>query len=235
MTNILPRHIICALGNWTSFDELAPVVAASPGFTIDREFSRLEPDSRMPQAFLACEDRVVRSMTDSDRRSVQNHRAVAYVLSPPLDRGRAREESREALLLIGRLFDAGATAVKGESSGIAHGKERWQALAARVAEGSKEGRGAALQGAWVRRPISDAGVLYSCGLHLLGGPDVEVGPDVGVVEAIAAIDAVALHLILGRALVGDEGPRRVIAESPCARYAPDDFMFNPYGYVKVSS
>lgn len=31
----------------------------------------------------------------------------------------------------------------------------------------------------------------------------------------------------------DEGPRRVIRFLPCEQIEEDDFMFNPYGYIRL--
>ncbi|MBB5776008.1 hypothetical protein [Nonomuraea jabiensis] len=47
-------------------------------------------------------------------------------------------------------------------------------LADRAAEGTDEALADVLVSAWVKRPIHDGQVLYSCGMHLLGAPEVEI-------------------------------------------------------------
>ena len=90
---VMPRHVLCVLGDWKSFDAVESVVVkiGGEGFQLDREYSQLEPDPRMPKAFAASADRVAPSMTDDDIRAIESHRAVAYVLSPPIaaERGQA--------------------------------------------------------------------------------------------------------------------------------------------------
>src|SRR5262245_43120974 len=68
MTTILPRHVICVLGNWRDLDEVDAVVRqeGAPGFELDREFSQLAPDDRMMASFDASYDRVSPSMTEED-------------------------------------------------------------------------------------------------------------------------------------------------------------------------
>jgi len=99
MAAIHPRHILCILGNWPTFDEVEAIVTR-PGFQLDREFSRLAPDDRTVGAFYVSYDRVSPSMTDGDWRAIDNHAVVAYVLSPPCRANASLEVSRHALLLV---------------------------------------------------------------------------------------------------------------------------------------
>ncbi|MCA2225191.1 DUF4261 domain-containing protein [Nonomuraea aurantiaca] len=156
------------------------------------------------------------------------------------------------------LLRSGATAVKNESSGIAHGRDRWLALADQAADLTDEGLAevtdedlaGALVAAWVKRPIHDGQVLYSCGMHLLGAPEVEI--EVGAAppakaelpELVAHLDTLAIYLLTDpRAEEIEDGagfrmtedaPRWSLRTGPCDRYDEDDLFFNPYGYVRLT-
>lgn len=197
----------------------------------------------MPRAFEASRDRVVSSFEEEDEAAIARHRAVAYVLSPPMDPNGAQEISARMLRVIGALLDGGgATAAKGESSGIAHGRKRWLAMAKRAASSDVLERAAALTDAWVRRPLDDEdrGVLYSCGMHLLGEPDVEMPRLIEPMEAVRWIDALTIYLTAEKPRGGlrdgetfrptEDDARRVLRARPCERYEDDDFFHNPNGY-----
>lgn len=96
--------------------------------------------------------------------------------------------------------------------------------------------------AWVRRPIGDDEVVYSCGMHLLGHRDIEV-VGASTVESLELIDGFALYVLIDRPggslrpgntfALSQEAPTVRIAKSPCDRYAVDDFFFNPQGYWRL--
>ncbi|WP_246703744.1 MULTISPECIES: hypothetical protein [Rhizobium] len=76
-------------------------------------------------------------MNAADEEAVANHQSVLYVLGPSMIQVDAVKVSMAALLLVGRLIDAGAVAVKGESAGVAHGLGRWRELIRQGAEALK--------------------------------------------------------------------------------------------------
>src|SRR6516165_7450370 len=106
MSTVMPRHVICALGNWRDLDEVDAIVRQEgfSGFELDREFSQLSPDDRIMASFDASYDRVSPSMSDEDWDAVRAHGAVAYVLSPPIRKARAADISGRALLLTAALL-----------------------------------------------------------------------------------------------------------------------------------
>jgi hypothetical protein len=219
------------------------------GFELDREFSQLSPDDRMMTSFDASYDRVSPSMSEDDWNAVRTHRAVAYVLSPPIRKAQAADVSGRALLLTAALLRGGGGAAKGESAGIAHGRKRWLELAEEYARSRKHGdthtEGATLYWVWVRRPIidDDEAVYYSCGMHLLGQRDVEIEAGLDLADALEWMDLLGLYLAADRPTrplkdgegfrLKDEGPRRVMRFRPCKRYEEDEFKFNPYGYIRL--
>lgn len=236
-----PRHVLCVPGHWRSFDALEALAARS-GFELDREFSQLEPDARMPAAFDVSFDRVSISVTPEDREAIAGHTAVAYLLSPPITRQNAGLVSMQALKLVEALFAAGAVAVKSESAGIAHGRERWLELAKGAQSDSSAGE--ELYFAWVRRPLLSGDVFYTCGMHLLGEPDLQISSELSPMDAVRWLDALALYLVTERPPFGvhpgntfvrtPEDTKRVMRFLPCREYESDDFFFNPQGYVRLT-
>ncbi len=119
MAAVIPRHVLCILGNWRDLDGVETIVGrvGGSGFQLDRNFSHLTPDPRMVQAFQASYDRVQPSMTDEDWQAIGEHSAVAYVLSPPLLKRQAQEISGQTLLLTAALLQEGGLAAKGKAPG----------------------------------------------------------------------------------------------------------------------
>jgi hypothetical protein len=233
---VKPRHVICLLGEWKSLDGVEKTVKTfGRGFSVDWEYSQVGADARMAQAFAASVDRVTPSFTEQDHARIQRHNTVAYVLSPPIERAEAMAVSAAALEITARLVQAGATAVKSESAGVAHGLDHWVQLARNRALNT------ALRQAWVRRPIADQdGTRYSCGMHLLGQPDMECTPGRPDLEAVRWMDALADKVLAGQALgktfsVDGQAPAKPLQTLPCTRYEEDDFFFNPYGYVRIGA
>jgi hypothetical protein len=100
-------------------------------------------------------------------------------------------------------------------------------------------RADALHRAWVRRPIGADGVLYSCGMHLLGQPDVELAAGGSELAAVLWLDALAVYLLAEQPPEGVRdgegfrleagGQRRLLRHLPCDRYPADDPFHNPHG------
>lgn len=224
--------------------EMERVAGGFGGFVLDREYSETEPDPRMPGAFEASGAAV--SFEDADWDAVEDHDTVGYLLSAPMMRELAADTSRRLLDATAALLRAGATAVKSESSGLTHGRARWLDLAERASGAADEELAAALVSAWVKRPIRDGDLLYSCGMHLLGAPEVEIedGDDLAPGDARTHLDALALYLLTDpRAEEIEDGAGfRLTEDAPrwilrTGDYDPDDFDdldFNPYGYVRLT-
>ncbi|GII05159.1 hypothetical protein [Planobispora takensis] len=276
--DVLPRHVLCVLGSGLDPRTVEEVVgeAGGPGFIVDREAFRRVHDPRMPRSFEAC--LMNDSFEESDEEAVRTHDSVVYVLSPPMPQhiafnprrsviigeehgyklpGGAWNEvldvSRRTLAVAGALLRSGATAVKNESSGLTHGRDRWLFLADGAA-GATDWMELAvvLFEAWVKRPISSANLLRSCGMHLLGAPDVELEVDWPdprrpsgrqVDDAVELMDNLALYLLTeDRAMtivdgegfrLSPDGPRWVLRRHPC-HDDEESFFHNPYGYWRLT-
>lgn len=251
MPKIKPRHVLCILGQWSDWDAVEAVVeeVGGRGFELDREYSLFASDDRMMNAFEYSYDRVAPSMTEADWQAVEDHTAVAYVLSPPIPKKNAYNISGQALLLTAALLRQGGVAAKNESAGLAHGRDHWLELAEKYAQAKKEDDsftlGSALYRAWVRRPLmsDDDEWLYTCGMHLLGLRDLEIDSDQDMGSALQWIDLAGLYLAADQPTrpildgegfrLSDSGPRRIMRFHPCERYDEDRLFFNPYGYIRL--
>ncbi|MEV4107036.1 hypothetical protein [Nonomuraea sp. NPDC049695] len=248
MSEAFPRHVLCVLGSGLGLSEMERIAAGFGGFVLDREYSEAEPDPRMPEAFKS--SMAAASFEDTDWAAVESHDTVGYLLSAPMMRDFAFDTSRRLLAATAALLRSGAVAVKNESSGITHGRDRWLALAGQAADATDEALAAALVAAWVKRPIYDGQALYSCGMHLLGAPEVEI--EVGeepptedlLLDLVAHLDTLAIYLLTDpRAEEIEDGagfrmtedaPRWVLRTGACDRYDEDDLFFNPYGSIRLT-
>ncbi|MFB9187092.1 hypothetical protein ACFFX1_53980 [Dactylosporangium sucinum] len=235
---VFPRHVLCVLGEGLDLDLLARIARETPGVDFDPADAASAADPRMARAFRASLTNA--TFEDADWDAVERHDTVAYLLSEPVRRAAAADVAARMLALVARLFEAGATAVKNESSGLTHGRARWLELASTAAEGNPDRRIVALYRAWVKRPIQHDHLVYSCGLHLLGVPDVEVAG--GTVDDVPAMDAFAGYLLLERPALysgdtfrAEPGAKRWTVEHRADdRYPGDDFFHNPFGIWRLS-
>lgn len=241
---VQPRHVLCFLGRDRELQPLrdaanAAIAEFATGFGIDDAYSAAEPDERMSRSFEVCRDRVAAdAWTPADEEAVGTHQSVLYVLGPRMTRENAVRASIGALFLVDRLIDAGAVAVKGESAGVAHGLHRWRELI-RMGAVATDADDALAQNrvcrlAFALRPLASDGHFESVGFHLAGLPDVQVprlrGSDRDAVVIIDSVaDAIARHGIdaalqaYDASLIDDRS------------HDTDDFKFNPYGIVRLST
>ncbi|NVJ62065.1 MAG: hypothetical protein HWE27_16865 [Gammaproteobacteria bacterium] len=230
--DIQPRHVICVLSS-NQF-EIRALCAKYPGFIYDEEYSHNHYEEGMVESFEASKDRLFPSFTDSDIQAIESHSAVNYILSPPMRKGEEVEVSKNALAFVADSFSFGALAVKGESSGIAHGKERWLELHEQT--NSPDKLHSVLYRAWVRLPISEEDKLYSVGMHLIGLKDTEIEVSE---DAVYDLDSFLLYLVVDQAepnikdgqsfSKNQESIIYFIKSKKCQRYEEDEFFYNPYG------
>lgn len=243
--SVTPRHVLCALGSGLDFGTVERITkeVGGPDFSFDDEYSEPDHDPRMTRAFRA--SLADRSFTDADWEAVEAHDSVAYLMGPPMTPATSLGVSRRLLAVAAALLRGGATAVKNESNALAHGRDRWLMLADQAAGPHGLAVVDALYQAWVKRPIGEHGLVMSCGLHLLGQPDVEVVTRSDPADdPVGLIDALGMYLLTesrAQEMRDDEGfrltpggPRWTLEHHPCQRYESDDFFFNPYGYWRLT-
>src|SRR5262249_23515956 len=139
-------------------------------------------------------------------------------------------------------------AMKCESSGMAHARSRWIELAAQAEEWHKapnlQGAGggfwSALHRAYVQLPIQSEDSFYTCGMHLLGKPDLIVATELMPAnKAVELFDVFAMYLLAecpdggfasGHTFQASKAaPRFRVVWEQCTYYEEDEFFFNPFG------
>jgi len=179
-------------------------------------------DPELAERMAAHDDPVYPSLTDERVQAIDAHKAVVE-LSCADDV--AAEEACRALLSCGAaLVDAGAHAVW-VPSGLAHGPERWQSLAAAArsadpADADGEEEAAALFRAFVRPISKGPGGWRTVGLPLLGQREVVVDDEVAEPYAYDVLEALGQRLVAGMGLHGGEvlqpgrtGPRLLVSDA----------------------
>src|SRR5205085_2789306 len=107
----------------------------------------------------------------------------------------ASATARQFLGLATQLLHAGGIAVKCESSGMAHAAPRWQKFDAN-ADRDAFNFFTALYLAYVFSPISNGPDLYTCGMHLLGAPDLILNQSVIQSQITPEMNAAAIAIKL---------------------------------------
>jgi hypothetical protein len=246
----LPELILCLPGSDHFREQCEPLLQQAE---VKHEFRGHDP--RMAAAFEASRSNINPSLYPRDFEDIARHSTVLYVLSESYAPGEAAAMSRDFLRLGRQLLDAGGIAIKCESSGVAHSASYWRELAERAEASASLSSPPttdlwqALYTAYVQLPIQSETDFYSCGMHLLGHPDMIAScalmDELLTVGQSPAIRAVDLFDGFGAYLlseIGNEGfisshtfslnaeskRYRVIWE-PCTGYDEDNFFFNPYG------
>jgi len=232
-----PRHVLCFLGAAGGFQELlqsaqSAIEVLAADFEIDMAFSQDASDARMSESFAVSWDQVHEdAWHQHDVEAVMSHGCVVYVVGPLMEAAEALAVSLTALMLVERVLEAGATAAKGESAGIAHGAARWRQLA-REAEGNEPGVAArACRLAFTKRPITDGDFFSSVGFHLVGLPEV-------FVPSSSSVDELALSAMIDSFAdeMAADGVGAVVARygaelKAIDEYEEDDFKYNPFGGI----
>jgi hypothetical protein len=242
----LPKIVLCAIGS-ARFAKRAEAVLRAEGI----EHETRGADARMSAAFAASAFRPAPCLGEPDHEAIGGHARVVYALSENFVAGAAADVGRRFLALGARLLDeCEADALKCESSGIAHGKACWKELGeiARSSDGADVS--AALVRAFVQMPIGGgADELWTCGMHLLGRPDlVARRAEIGSAEdAVRLFEALARYLVgecgsgrrhfaSGNTFAADERSTRCRATwEPCRGYEEDEFFFNPFGRFRLGA
>ena len=243
---VKPRHVLCFLGKDESLLHPPKAVANTItdfGFEIDRTYSQAQPDPHMARSFGVCWDRVFpNAWSAADEAAVANHKSVLYVLSPPMEQQKVVAYSAAALRIVEEMIEAGATAVKGESAGVAHGLARWRSLASDCKAAAKTNQGLALTAAmgrtcrlaFAKRPLGGVAYNESVGFHLVGLPEVYVAKTHGSDrDAVRIMDEIA-DAMAERGIDATLRDRN-LKLSRDSDYAEDDFKFNPYGIVRIDA
>jgi len=239
----LPRIVLCLVGD-ARFAAQAEALLRSE--KIEHEVRGADP--RMLRSFEAAACRVEPSFAESDRVAVATHTNAVYVLSANFTAGAAIATARAMLAVGARLLEeCSGAAMKCESSGIAHGKAKWLELARASARPDVVEATRAAVRAFVQFPIGDRERLWTCGMHLLGRPDLIADRAVlrDDFEVARLFDTFCIYLL---AECGEErhfasgntfqcdaaSPRFRATWEPCQGYDEDEFFFNPFGRYRFA-
>lgn len=244
----LPQIILCVPGGDDLRERCEPILKAEG---VEYEFR--SHDDHMQQAFRAS-SMAWPVFTPEDFGRIDAHTTVVYALSKPVTPANARATGLAFLQLGKRLLDAGGIAIKSESSGISHSRERWTQFADSAAQ-DPSNEWSALFRAYTVYPVGSKTDLYSCGMHLLGAPDLIISPSImqattraGQTDAAAAAQLFGIFAtyLLAECPVGQfasghtfsvakDAPRYRLMWEPCTGYAEDSHFFNPFGRWRFGS
>jgi hypothetical protein len=223
----LPKLVLCVVGD-RDFGEVAEGVLAPGGVELEVR----DHDPRIVEAFQASSFRPLPSLAPAELTAIGEHEKVVYLLSDHYGAAAGPEVARRMLGLGAELLAAGGLGMKCESSGIAHGRERWLELAAQADD-------VALFDAFVQYLIGDAEDFYTCGLHLLGRPDLVAARSLcqDPRDLAELFRVFALYLLIERPRFASghtfqterAAPRYQVTWEVCRGYDEDDVFFNPFG------
>jgi hypothetical protein len=235
----VPRIVMCIPGS----HELSASEPLLKGMDLEYEF---RPHEQAISTSFAWYARVGR-LTHQEYAAICNHSTTLYVLSRSYVSHEAREIARSFLNFGARLLDMGGLGIKIDSSGVVHARDRWKKFD-QVANGPTEAQWLALFQAFVVNPIGSDREMYTCGMHLLGVPDLilstndlqlptaQTSPDQAASDLFAAFGLYILsECPIGKFASGNtfslaEGaPRYRVTWEPYRGDPEDSFFFNPYG------
>lgn len=230
------RTILCLPGTWADRGEFLAACAksglvAAGAFVVDSlrgthvELEFHPADARMRESFRVASGGEI---DGAELEAIAQHRSVVYLLAD----GGDLEKLRPLVQLAVRLIPHGALGIKVESAGVAAPIERWMELSARFDPFGL-----------IRCFVvvaSDGDDTYSCGMHNLGFPDVEIA-GVSVTEAKKTIDQLNLYQLIERPTLRDGqtftrepgAPVFTLQKVPCTRFPSDDPFHDPFGVIRL--
>ena len=247
----LPKLVLCIVGD-QGFESRSRSILDEAG--VEYEFR--PPDSRMVTAFRASQRGLRSSLHEQNFNAIAHHQSVLYFLSNNFTAQKAASVALAFLRLGHKLLsEAGGIAIKCESSGVAHSRHEWERLAIAAESSHSVFTGPSSTAFWVAAltayvqvPIESDTDFYTCGLHLLGIPDLTMNREVmigteakdqnGTAQAHFFEDF-ALYLLAecvhgqfapGHTFRADAAQNNLKATwEECTLYEEDDFFHNPFG------
>ncbi|MFT4626589.1 MAG: hypothetical protein ACI8PZ_005266 [Myxococcota bacterium] len=170
---------------------------------------RTTPDPVLMQAMRDGVCPVKPSLDEELLAEAAEHKAVAGVW---VDGAPSVANARTLVRVVAGIIDGGAVALRCRGSGLAHGADAFQAIAARLDDPDDEAE--ALVDALVHRQLGPT--AQTTGMALLGLPDIALERDVGPDRAADVLTKAAVALIRDTGLEGLRAGGRnwSVAESP---------------------
>lgn len=222
---VLPRLIACVVGNDALISDARAVLAQlnCTDLKIDEQEAQ-GADVRMKKSFQISASVGLTSFTPEDMARVERHSRVAYIVSENYGAGDGLHTCEQLLGVIKLLLQRNkSVAVKIDSSGIAHGADRWIQMAERIEAAKDEnppyGTFYGLWNAVTAYPLGAAnGDVYTCGMHLLGLPDLIVPPslvqNLRLPTIVEAFELFGVYLLSDGHKFCDGNTFRTSAQSP---------------------
>lgn len=241
----LPRIVLCLLGDSDFRQHAEPMLASY-------EYEIREHDERMPSIFQAMG---IPDLTDEDYQRIAQHKSVLYVLSKNFTAEDAGDTAYSLMQLGQKLLTAGGIVLKCESSGAGHSSTSWMELTAAASQNYPDisssldhayGFWSSLIHAYVRHPMAADDDYFSCGLHLLGQPDLIASIEMleshfeqPVSYCLDLFRVFASYVLAecppgtfapGNTFAMDtDSPTFTLSWEPCTGYDEDEYHFNPFG------
>jgi hypothetical protein len=230
-----PKIIIGVPGLWTSQTEIVTSIAQrSGGFifaglvlleTATKQGFTLEVYERDPQLQNAFRIGGGGRIPERDLATIGQHRHTLYCSGA----GGSVEKARQILRVGVGLLNAGGLAVKVESSGVAHGGERWRELA--DSENIFD-----TYTAFVTL-IGGKEYFYSCGMHVFGLPDALVSRNLNAPVAAQLLNAFNSYVLAENPALNEghtfstaaDAPKFRLNKTSCTIYEPSHPFHNPFG------
>lgn len=228
------QFIITCVGEFENFSEIEKVInsPANKGkFILDNSRSGLEHNHNLPGLFRDNCDETTDTMTAEDWDSIDNHAAFARIIVPVVDEKDKIEVMALGLVLAGVLLERNlVTAIQCDSSGIAHGRVHWIEMAMKLKVVTRLEIFILLYQAWVRKPLVEDDLNYSCGMQLFGKPDfVTHKEEYEAVQAMEKAFLVAINYPSASPHI-----KLIPPVDPVQIFEPGDTCYNKYGYVEIA-
>lgn len=243
----LPKLVLCVPGD----DSFPQTAAEALEKKLKPALEHAGRDERLVQAFRTANACVGPSLEETDFEQIAQHQTLTFLVSPNYTSEQAPLIAHTWMRAGAQLLAAGGTAIKCESSGVGHSRERWLELADEAGEEPEDTASfwKSLFRAYVQFPIASDMDFYTCGMHLLGSPDAIISKS--LLRDAAATgkrddDAAAylfymfcLYVLIkcgntgfvhGHTFQPDQDwPRMRLVWEECDGYEIDDLFFNPFG------
>lgn len=232
------------------------VLCIPGGSDLDEQIKPLIEDDDIKIEIQDFDERVVNAFrfllvkpASGELESVGQHKKVLYLSSKIKAAHKAPEMAAKILKTAASIVKTVGAPLKCDSSGIAHSQESVMEIAEQLGEQNSVEFWAVLFQSFVQYPISSDSDFYTCGMHILGRPDVIIsdslleivllGNPAKVQAAAFLFSSFCLYLLIectempfasGHTFrpAEDWPPVRVRWE-PCETYEPGSLYHNPYG------
>lgn len=228
------QFIITCVGEFENFNEIEKVISAPANkgkFVLDKTRSGLEHNHNLPGLFRDNCDETTDTLTAEDWDLIDNHAGFARIIVPVVADQDKIEVMALGLVLAGVLLERNlVTAIQCDSSGIAHGRLHWIEMAMKLKVVTRLEIFILLYQAWVRKPLVEDDLNYSCGMHLFGKPDfVTHKEEYEAVQAMEKAFLVAINYPSASPHI-----KLIPPVDPVHIYEEADVCFNKYGYVEIA-